>query len=88
MIKNKQFLASVAFFSVVALALMFGIGSAVPGPWPFPPDDNGGNLTAGSIVPGPWPFPPDDNGGNIIAGSVVPGPWPFPPDDNGGNIIA
>ena len=82
MIKNQKFLACVAVLSVVALAFVLSLSPVVPGPWPFPPDDNGGNLTAGSVVPGPWPFPPDDNGGNLL-----PGPWPFPPDDNGGNIL-
>ena len=88
MIKNRKFLAFATLFSGAILASMWNLGPVVPSPWPFPPDDNGGNIVAGSVVPSPWPFPPDDNGGNIVAASVVPSPWPFPPDDNGGNIVA
>jgi len=80
MIKNKKFLACVAILGLVVVALMLSVSPVAGGPWPFPPDDNGGNI----VAHGPWPFPPDDNGGNFIAG----GPWPFPPDDNGGDIVA
>jgi hypothetical protein len=73
--------------AVIVLALMasaVSYGSVHIGPFPFPPDDNGGNIANGVHI-GPFPFPPDDNGGNIASGVHI-GPFPFPPDDNGGNI--
>jgi len=53
--------------AVIVLALMasaVSYGSVHIGPFPFPPDDNGGNIASGVHI-GPFPFPPDDNGGNI-----------------------
>ena len=65
MIKNKKFLAGAALTSALAFVLSLPV---VPSPFPFPPDDNGGNIigNGGNVVPSPFPFPPDDNGGNII----------------------
>ena len=69
--------------ALIALALgaaIYAFGPVSHGPFPFPDDSAGGNITAH----GPFPFPDDSAGGNIVAH----GPFPFPDDSAGGNIVA
>jgi hypothetical protein len=80
----RSFALRATICAVIFLALAISAASYGSGPWPFPPDDEGGNIAL-HVTSGPWPFPPDDEGGNIALG-VRSGPWPFPPDDEGGNL--
>ena len=56
--KNQKFAALIALAAFLALTL----NPVASGPFPFPDDSAGGNVTSG-----PFPFPDDSAGGNITA---------------------
>jgi hypothetical protein len=100
MMNSRGFLAACATICTVTVAALvvsvitYGIGPIAHGPWPWPDDQNGGNI----VAHGPWPWPDDQNGGNLKhgpwpwpddqnGGNVKHGPWPWPDDQNGGNRV-